>query len=96
MLLELDKIPRLYNLLAGFFTWLLLAGYLFLPGTFTSIRNSRVLADGKVGKVAGRALQNRSLLGIAATCCVLAALGMCWLGSMWPKNYVWLLNRIIL
>ncbi|CZT08633.1 uncharacterized protein RAG0_13624 [Rhynchosporium agropyri] len=46
MLLQLDTIPKLHNILAGVFSWLLLAGYLVLPGTFTSIRNSRTLSEG--------------------------------------------------
>ena len=52
MLLDLDNISTIYNLLASLFTWLLLAGYLVLPGAFASIRNSRTLSDGagKAGK----------------------------------------------
>lgn len=38
MLLALDDIPALYNLLAGFFTWILLAGFILFPGTFTSLQ----------------------------------------------------------
>jgi hypothetical protein len=37
MLLSLDTIPRLHNILASFFTWILLAGFLVFPGTFTSL-----------------------------------------------------------
>jgi hypothetical protein len=37
MLLALDGIPRLHNMLAAFFTWILLAGFVLLPGTFTSL-----------------------------------------------------------
>ena len=36
MLLALDNIPPLYNLLASFFTWILLAGFILFPGTFAS------------------------------------------------------------
>lgn len=32
MLLHLDKIPRLDNILASVFTWILLAGFLVIPG----------------------------------------------------------------
>lgn len=39
MLLALDGIPRLDNLLASFFTWILLAGFVLFPGTFTSLEN---------------------------------------------------------
>ena len=39
MLLALDDIPQLHNILAGFFNWILLAGFILFPGTFTSLKN---------------------------------------------------------
>ena len=36
MLLALDDISPLFNILASFFTWILLAGFLLFPGTFAS------------------------------------------------------------
>lgn len=98
MLLQLDKIPKLYNLLASAFTWLLLAGYIALPGTFTSISNSRKLADGAgtAGKLLVRAVQNVPLLVVAALCCAVGAGGMLWLWWSLQGNYVWLISRIIL
>jgi hypothetical protein len=39
MLLALDDIPTLHNILAGFFNWILLAGFILFPGTFTSLKN---------------------------------------------------------
>ncbi len=97
MLLQLDEIPRLHNILAGVFGWLLLAGYLVLPGTFTSIRNSRVLEEGagKAGKVVVKAAQNLPLLWVAGFCCGVASLGMVFLGRFWYNNYIWMTNRII-
>jgi hypothetical protein len=38
MLLALDGIPRIHNMLAAFFTWILLAGFVLFPGTFTSLQ----------------------------------------------------------
>lgn len=98
MLLDLDNISTIYNLLASLFTWLLLAGYMVLPGAFTSIRNSRVLSDnaGKAGRVVVKAAQNLPLLWVGGICCVLGASGMCVLGWFWQRNYIWLVNRIIL
>ncbi|KDN45854.1 hypothetical protein RSAG8_04687, partial [Rhizoctonia solani AG-8 WAC10335] len=40
MLLELDAVPRFHNMLASFFTWVLLAGFVIFPGTFASIQYS--------------------------------------------------------
>lgn len=39
MLLALDGIPKMFNIMASFFTWLLLAGFLLFPGTFSSLGN---------------------------------------------------------
>lgn len=40
MLLALDGIPRFHNILIAFFTWLLLAGFVLFPGTFSSFRQA--------------------------------------------------------
>ena len=47
MLLALDDIPSLHNILAGFFNWVLLAGFILFPGTFTSLQNLNV-ANGQI------------------------------------------------
>ncbi len=98
MLLQLDTISTLHNILAGMFTWLLLAGFVFLPGTFTSIVNSRTLqiGAGKTGKIVIKAVQNVPLLGFAVVCCIIGAFGMSCLGWIYRSNYVWLINRLIL
>jgi uncharacterized membrane protein len=36
MLLSLDRIPRMHNILVSFFVWILLAGFVIIPGSFTS------------------------------------------------------------
>ena len=51
MLLALDSIPRLHNVLASFFTWFLLAGFLLFPGTFTSLQNNREELTNEVGRL---------------------------------------------
>jgi hypothetical protein len=40
MLLELDTIDWVYNFLSSFANWTLLAGYLVIPGTFTTLQKS--------------------------------------------------------
>jgi hypothetical protein len=98
MVLGMDNIPRLHNILAGCFSWLLLAGYIVLPGTFASIQNSRTLSDGagKAGKLVVKAVQNAPLLYVAAFMCGISTGGMCWLWFKQQDNYLWLLNRLIL
>ncbi|KAF8880562.1 hypothetical protein BD779DRAFT_1548963 [Infundibulicybe gibba] len=52
MLLHQEKIPRTYNILAGFFTWILLAGFVLFPGTFSSLKNDSVPSlSGVAGEV---------------------------------------------
>lgn len=45
MLLELDAVATLRNVLALFSTWITPAGFLMLPGTFTSLERSSALQD---------------------------------------------------
>jgi hypothetical protein len=98
MLLQLDTIPVLYNILSSVFTWLLLAGYMVFPGTFTSIRGSQTLVNGagKAGKLVSTAVQHIPLLYLGAICCICGAAGMSWLGWLWRANYIWIVNRIVL
>jgi hypothetical protein len=102
MLLHLDQIPRLHNILASIFTWILLAGFLVIPGTFTSFKNSNAFkdADGngsnEVANAIVHGIKNVGLLWVSGAFCVIGALGCLWLWFMWRKNYVWLLNRIFL
>lgn len=42
MLLALDDIPQVFSVMASFFTWILLAGFLLFPGTFTSLKQQQL------------------------------------------------------
>ncbi|KAK9782733.1 hypothetical protein AB5N19_09316 [Seiridium cardinale] len=99
MLLNLDTIPRMHNIYASFFTWITLAGYVVFPATFTSIRDLSDNPDVQANAAANTVLdhvKNVPLLVIAAICCGIGAAGMIWLMICWRKNYVWLLNRLLL
>ncbi|KAJ9141755.1 hypothetical protein NKR23_g7823 [Pleurostoma richardsiae] len=90
MLLSLDTIPRVHNILASVFTWLLLAGFVVFPGTFTSRPVLKSLGP------AGAEFRSLALLIATSTCCTAGLLGMLWLSLRWRRNYVWLLNRLYL
>lgn len=45
-----EEVPRTHNLLSGLFTWILLAGFVVLPGTFTTLENNST-TSGEVNKV---------------------------------------------
>lgn len=96
MLLALDSIPRLHNMMASFFTWILLAGFVLFPGTFTSLRNAQADISSEVGKEVLNAVAHVPLFVIAFICCGIGATGMCYLWWRWMYNYVWLVNRIFL
>ncbi|KIJ17992.1 hypothetical protein PAXINDRAFT_9079 [Paxillus involutus ATCC 200175] len=91
MLLALDKIASYWNILAAFFTWILLAGFVLFPGTFAAWGSS----SGTEQKIAGY-VQQVPLYIIAWACTGIGAVGMLWLWWTWHKNYVWLVNRIFI
>ncbi|KAK3945906.1 hypothetical protein QBC46DRAFT_360027 [Diplogelasinospora grovesii] len=101
MLLSLDKIPRLHNILVSCFTWILLAGFVVIPGSFNSLRRLEATTQGEV--VPGSPAVNAILGSVAADVSVtvvgfafmlVGLAGACWLGWRWRRNYVWLLNKL--
>ena len=102
MLLHLDQIPRLHNILASVFTWILLAGFLVIPGTFTSFKNSAAFKNAEdndsnaVAHAILSSVKNVGLVWVSGAFCLIGGFGCLWLWFMWRKNYVWLLNRIFL
>lgn len=95
-LIELDKIPTRHNVLAVFFSWLLLGGYMVLPGTFPSLHNLEVGKDNinRVGKVL-KAVNNRPLLIVGGISCFIGVIGIFSLSWIQKKNSDWLLSHII-
>ena len=98
MLLAMDTIPRLHNILSSFFTWILLAGFIIFPGTFTTISSldSQAIPGNHTASTIIASVKNIPLLVIAGVCAGIGAVGMVWLWWRWRQNYVWLLNKIFL
>lgn len=101
MLLDLDRIPKLHNILASFFVWLLLASFIVFPGTFTTIKKSIEDKNGqdwtdKTAEKIFKSVKNIPLLVIAAIMCSISAIGMSVLAWRHMKNFVWLLNKLFL
>jgi len=94
MLLALDSIPPLYNILASFFTWILLAGFVLFPGTFTNLQTNNAL--GGIGVAAVNVVKHVSLFVIAWVCTGIGAAGMGYLWYRWQANYIWLVNKIFM
>ena len=61
MLLALDDISQLHNMMAGFFTWILLAGFVLFPGTFTSLQEANGEGLGSAGVAILGAIQHLPL-----------------------------------
>lgn len=85
MLLAVDKIPRLHNILASFFSWTLLAGFIILPATFSSPAHPTTTTTTSA---------TTALITIAALLAGVGSGGMSWLAWRWRRNYIWLLNRV--
>lgn len=99
MLLELDNVPRLHNILASFFTWILLAGYIVFPATFNKLQTDEDLdkeANSALKAHALETVRNVPLLYVAAFACGVGVIGCLWLWWTHRKNYVWVINRIFL
>lgn len=89
MLEECDqRIPLSHTCMAAVSQWTLLAGYLVVPGTFTSLQRSHTLVNASTPVV--RAIQNPPLLAISCICFLSGAATMSWLAWRWRFNYVWL------
>lgn len=98
MLLGLDTVSPLHNILASLFVWILLAGYIVFPATFNSLQKSSFddKADTKLKAEALKTARNLPLLYVAAVACGVGIVGCLWLWWMHRKNYVWVINRILL
>ncbi len=100
MLREEAEMDISFNITVGVANWALLAGYLVIPGTFTSLQTSnqveKVLQANNAGRTVLHTIQNPPLLGIACVLLVGGIAAFTWL-LRFPKirgNYIWLINRL--
>lgn len=89
-----------YNIRVSAANWALLAGYLVIPGTFTSLQKSTqvedALSNNKAGRVVMRTIQNPPLLAIACMFFVGAITAMYFLIRVRKIRtcYTWLINKL--
>ncbi|KAE8384240.1 hypothetical protein BDV23DRAFT_177204 [Aspergillus alliaceus] len=100
MLLELDTIHWLYNVLASAANWALLAGYLIIPGTFTTLQKSSAFENTMDSTFQAKAIlssvQNPPLAAIACTFFFTGLISMLCLYRRWAGNYIWVINCLFL
>ncbi|KAE8396898.1 hypothetical protein BDV37DRAFT_277318 [Aspergillus pseudonomiae] len=97
MLRELADIHWGYNLLSSFAAWILLAGYLVIPGTFTTLQKTDTVKSGlseNNSQIILNTIQNPPLVGIACSLLAIGAAVMVFLYFRWRHNYLWLINRL--
>lgn len=59
---QANKVPSIYNILITLFSWLILAGFIILPGTFTSLKYLTILSSSKGREIIQKTVQNIPLL----------------------------------
>ncbi|KAL4740388.1 hypothetical protein BDV11DRAFT_204309 [Aspergillus similis] len=100
MLLQLQNIHWAYNFAASLANWVLLAGYLVVPGTFTSLQKSESIANSLPQNNAEKAIletiQNPPLVAIAWSFLGIGVGIMSVLFYRWRQNYLWLINRLFI
>src|SRR5436853_7935810 len=86
---QANEVRLTYNLLAAGFTWIILAGFIFFPGTFTSLKNSDSLGESEGGKIVQLAVQKIPLLLFACLLRLAGTAGSCclWTRSDCHQNY---------
>jgi hypothetical protein len=102
MLKEEAEMDMSFNITVGAANWALLAGYLVIPGTFTSMQTSnqveKILQTNKAGRTVLHTIQNPPLLAIACLLLVGGIAALIWL-LHFPKprgNYPWLINKLFM
>ena len=92
----------IYNICAGISTWILLAAFLIIPGTFTSLRESSLFQSADQAENAAflkeilHSIAHVGLLWVAGTFYVIGLSGCFSLWRVRSSNYIWLMDRLFL
>ncbi len=96
MCTQSNQARKRYTISAALFSWLILAGYLVLPNTFTSLQSSKTLSGSKGGELLQSTIRNVKLLPFAGVLCLIGVAGISRLWYKWRRNYVWLITYIFM
>ncbi|KAH8587840.1 hypothetical protein B0O99DRAFT_640712, partial [Bisporella sp. PMI_857] len=90
MLFEYDSIPFKFKLFATCSLWLLLFGFVLFSGTFTTFKPNPA-EEALISKVENMPMFVFGILFCGASSCALL-----YLSRRWKKNWIWLVERILL
>src|SRR5690349_19666045 len=92
MLRQSYEVRWWWSLAASISSWFLLAGFLVLPGAFTSL--GKLQLNPEAGTALQKLTQQHTLLGFAISFCVFGFLGTGFLWVRFRRNYIWLLRHL--
>ncbi|KAH6653445.1 hypothetical protein BKA67DRAFT_660064 [Truncatella angustata] len=97
MLIENDQsVDWYYAISPKVLNWTLLAGYIVLPSTFTTMNRSEafntMMED---NELVLKAFQNPPLLGLALFLFIVSLIGLTCIWWVWKCNYIWLTNSLL-
>ncbi|KAH6653470.1 hypothetical protein BKA67DRAFT_569799 [Truncatella angustata] len=97
MVIENDQSVHWYYAISPkVLSWTLLAGYIVLSSTFTTMNRSEAFSTMmEDNEVALKAFQNSPLLGLALFLFIVSLIGLSCIWWVWKCNYSWSLNNII-
>lgn len=96
MVIASNEVAMQYNLAAAAACWTMLAGFFILPGTFTALKRSTLLASSHDGAHFQSAVQNVPLLPIAGVCYSIAIGTIILLWFRFHRNYVWIQRYLLM
>lgn len=97
-LLQFSDLPFYEGWGVAFASWLLLAGFVVFPGTFTNLKQLNLNGQpfGAAGQWLISKIQNLPLLGVACVCSGLGALGLLLFWLRWRHNYISITEKVFL
>lgn len=94
MSVEANEAPIFDSVCASISSWITLAGYLVLPGTFTKITDSTGLRQTQEGRLVQSVVKNTPLLPLSIVLCVLGLAGSAWFWWKWRNNFIWITSKV--
>ena len=86
--------PTWANICAAIFAWLTLAGFVVIPGAFTSFSQSEMIGETVSGRLFQHVIARAPILYVAIALCILGSSGTAWLWWARRGNYLWVSRHI--